>query len=480
MNEFQFFINGQSHPSSTGTLDENINPATGEAFALVHQSSEEDVELAINNAHEAFQTWKEVPAAKREGILLKAADLITEHGAELRELLTTEGGATQLKAGYEVSHAPDFIRSMAGEARRVMGETYPSNYPGVFSYSIRRPLGVIGAISPFNFPLLLSVRKIGWALAAGNCVVLKPSDRTPVIGIKLAEIFHKAGLPAGVLNVVTGTGPMVGQAMIKSPKVKYMTFTGSSKIGKQVAADCALQMKRCGLELGGKNALIVLNDADIDYAVKAARFSNFMNQGQVCMTGSRVIVEQGVYDQFCEKMATSVGELKVGDPKDSATQVGPLITRQQAEFVKVQVEKAQLEGAELKAGGNCDGAFFEPTLLTGVTDQMSVFHTELFGPVMSVIKADDADHALELANNSEYGLSGAIITNNLQEAIRLSEQMETGMVHINGPTIRDEPVVPFGGVKNSGLGREGGHFSMDDVTEWKWVTIQKGQQQFPI
>ena len=179
-------------------------------------------------------------------------------------------------------------------------------------------------------------------------------------------------------------------------------------------------------------------------------------------------------------MATSVGELKVGDPKDPATQVGPLITRQQAEFVKVQVEKAQQEGAELKAGGNCDGAFFEPTLLTGVTDQMSVFHTELFGPVMSVIKADDADHALELANNSEYGLSGAIITNNLQEAIRLSEQMETGMVHINGPTIRDEPVVPFGGVKNSGLGREGGHFSMDDVTEWKWVTIQKGQQQFPI
>jgi len=480
MSDYKLFIDGRYQSATASELRDNLNPATGEVYGRMSQATVEDAKKAIDSAAEAFKTWKDVPPAQRERIMLKAADIMEARAEELRNILIDEAGSTILKAGYETHHTPDFIRAMAGEARRVMGETYQSNYPGVMSYSIRRPLGVVTAISPFNFPLLLATRKIGWALAAGNKVVLKPSDYTPVIALKLAEIFFEAGLPTGVLNVVTGRGSVIGDALIEDPRVKYVTFTGSSPVGKQVAAKCALGMKKCALELGGKNPVIVLNDADIDYAVNCATFSNFMHQGQVCMTGSKVIVEEGVYDQFCEKFAAKVSSLKVGNPRNPETVVGPLIDPAQPPFIQTLVDKAREDGARLLTGGSYEGAYLYPTVIADVTSEMDIFKTECFGPAASVIKARDCEHAVELANDNDFGLSSAVITNDLQKAIWVSENIEAGMCHINGPSIRDEGVIPFGGVKDSGMGREGGHYSMDELTEVKWVTVQKGQQKFPI
>jgi aldehyde dehydrogenase (NAD+) len=336
------------------------------------------------------------------------------------------------------------------------------------------------AIAPFNFPLLLGIRKIGFALAAGNCVILKPSEMTPVIGLKLGEIFRDAGLPPGVLNVVPAIGAELGDGLITDKRVRFVTFTGSSKVGWQVGAKCAANGKRFALELGGKNPIVILNDADVDYAVKTCLFSNFMHQGQVCMTGSRAIVEAGVYDQFCEKVGAATKKLKFSsNPRDEGVVVGPLIRPTQAPFIKDHIDTAVAKGARLLAGGNYSGNVFEPTVLADVTQDMSIFKTESFGPVMSVSKANDYLHAMELANDSIYGLSSAVITNDLQKAIALSEGLEAGAVHINGPSIRDEPTIPFGGVKDSGWGREGGHFSMDELTELKWVTIQTGENKYP-
>jgi vanillin dehydrogenase len=395
--------------------------------------------------------------------------------------LIEEAGSTLLKAGYETHHTPNYLRSMAGECRRVKGETYLSDYPGVKSYATRRPLGTVLSIAPFNFPLLLGIRKIGFALAAGNTVILKPSEMTPVIGLKLGELFRDAGLPPGVLNVIPAMGAELGDGLITDKRVRFVTFTGSSKVGWQVGAKAAAAGKRFALELGGKNPIIVLNDADIDYAVNTAAFSNFMHQGQVCMTGSRVIVEAGIYDEFCKRFAAKVGGLKYGaNPREPGLIVGPLIRATQAPFIKEQVDKAVAAGARLLCGGNYEGNVFQPTVVADITQSMSIFRTECFGPVASVIKASDWQHALKLANDSDYGLSSSVITNDLQKAIALSEGIESGACHINGPSIRDEPVIPFGGVKDSGFGREGGHFSMDELTELKWVTIQTGQNKYPF
>ncbi|NNF46384.1 MAG: aldehyde dehydrogenase family protein, partial [Desulfofustis sp.] len=332
----------------------------------------------------------------------------------------------------------------------------------------------------FNFPLLLAVRKIGWAIAAGNCVVLKPSEATPVIGLKLAEVFAEAGFPPGVLNVVPAQGADLGETLISHPKVKKITFTGSTLVGLSIAAIAAANNKKFTLEMGGKNPIVVLNDADVDYAVNAAAFSNFMHQGQVCMTGSRVIVEAGIYDEFTEKFAAKIATLKYGNPREPGVIVGPLIRDAQPEFIKQQVDAAVADGARLLAGGNYEGNVFQPTAVADVTPEMSIFSTECFGPVAAVIKAENSDHALELANDSEYGLTSAVITNNLQKMLQFTEGLEAGMIHVNGPSIRDEAVVPFGGQKNSGMGREGGKFAMEAFTDLKWVTIQAGQQQFPF
>ena len=482
MQDYQLFIDNQYTPSASGVYTDDMNPATNTAYARVQNASKADVERAVTSSAKAFEAWKDVGPGTREKMLLKVADMMEARSKELAEVLIDEAGSTLLKAGYETHHTPAFVRSMAGECRRVKGETYLSDYPGVkLSYCTRRPLGVVASIAPFNFPLLLCIRKIGFALAAGNTVVLKPSEMTPVIGLKIGELFRDAGFAPGVLNVIPALGAEIGDSLVTDKRVKFVTFTGSSKIGRQIGATCAGSGKRFALEMGGKNPIIVLNDADIDYAVNTATFSNFMHQGQICMTGSRVIVEAGIYDEFCKRFAAKVKTLKYGsNQREPGLIVGPLIRTTQAPFIKGEVDKAVASGARLLTGGNYKDNVFEPTVLADITQSMSIFRTECFGPVASVIKANDHLHALELANDSEYGLSSALLTNDLQKALMMSEGLEAGAVHINGPSVRDEPVIPFGGVKNSGTGREGGHFSIDELTELKWITVQSGQNKYPF
>jgi aldehyde dehydrogenase (NAD+) len=301
-----------------------------------------------------------------------------------------------------------------------------------------------------------------------------------VVGLKIAEIFEAAGLPKGVLNVLPVELSVLGDRLVSDPRIRMITFTGSTQVGKQLAVEAGKHLKRITLELGGKSPLIVLKDADLDYAVKAAAFGMFLHQGQVCMANSRLIVEAPVFDAFCEKLVNKVASYQVGDPHDPHTVIGPLIDQRQCSVLDRHVKDAVDKGAKLLMGSKSEGAFYQPTVLAGVTRAMEVFHEESFGPAVSVIRAADSEDALSLANDSAYGLSAALITNDLQKALDLSLRLESGMVHVNDCTLLDEPHVPFGGVKNSGFGREGGHYSMDEMTEVKWITIQMGQRQFPF
>jgi acyl-CoA reductase-like NAD-dependent aldehyde dehydrogenase len=352
--------------------------------------------------------------------------------------------------------------------------------PGQLSISVRKPLGVIAGIAPFNSPFLLSMKKIVYALATGNTFILKPSEETPVSGALIADIFQEAGLPAGVLNVIPGIPAEVGDLLVADPRVKMITFTGSTRTGRHLAVEAARHLKKFTLEMGGKSPLIVLKDADLDYAVDAAAFGIFLHQGQVCMANSKVIVEAPLFDAFAEKFKAKTATIKVGDPRDPATVIGPLIRLRQCDFIDGQLKDAKEKGATVVMGGTHKDQFYQPTVLTGVTPEMRIYHEESFGPVVSLIRAEDSEEALKIANDTEYGLAAAVITNDMQKALNISMRLESGMVHVNDTTISDEPHVPFGGTKNSGFGREGGRYSLEELTEVKWVTVQMGKRAFPF
>jgi acyl-CoA reductase-like NAD-dependent aldehyde dehydrogenase len=473
-------INGSPIEVPAASLTDVINPADQKPFAKVFMAQAEHMLAAIDAADAAKSAWGKALAAERELILLHAADVLENSRTEMVELLIGEAGSTFGKAQFEVSFTVNMLRAVAGEARRIHGDVLPSDVPGMMSFAIRRPLGVVAGIAPFNFPLVLGTKKICLALAAGNTFVLKPSEETSLIGLKIGEIFTKSGLPKGVLNVVPGDGPALGSVLFSDPRVRLVSFTGSTSVGKIVAMECAKYGKKCVLELGGKSPLVVLKDADLDYAVSTACFGIFIHQGQICMAGSRIIVEAPIYDAFLEKFAAKVKTLQVGDPRDPHTVIGPLIRGSQCQMISGKIKESVAAGARVLAGGGYTGNFFQPTIIADVTPGMPVFKDELFGPAAAVIKAKNADDALAMANATSYGLSSAVLTNDLQLAMKFAMELEAGMVHINGPTVHDEATVPFGGVKDSGNGREGGRWSMDELTETKWVTIQMGQRAYPF
>jgi vanillin dehydrogenase len=477
---FMPFINGRSVALEEKDATTVVNPANGRPVAKVFMSTPKEMTQAIDAAEAAKEQWGNTTPAEREIILIRAAEILEAKRGEIVDVLIDEAGSTFGKAQFEVSFVVNMIRASSGEARRIFGHTIPSDVPGLLSFAIRRPLGVIGGISPFNFPLILSTKKVCLALAAGNTFVLKPSEETSLLGMKIAEVFQDAGLPPGVLNVVPGDGPTLGEAMVKDPRVKLISFTGSTAVGRQLAVQCATNGKKITLEMGGKSPLVVLKDADIDYAVNTACFGLFIHQGQICMAGSRIIVEAPIHQTFLDKFVAKVKTLQVGDPRDPHTVIGPLIRASQCEFIDKRIKSSVAAGARVLTGGGHKGNFFEPTVLAGVVPGMEVFTDELFGPVASVIKADDAEHALSLANNTRYGLSSAVLTNDLQMAMKFALRLDAGMVHINSSTIHDEPHIPFGGVKDSGFSREGGQWSMEEMTELKWITIQQGQRPYPF
>jgi acyl-CoA reductase-like NAD-dependent aldehyde dehydrogenase len=478
--EYSLYIDGKWASAADGAMADDYNPATGALFARVAQASRADALRAVEAAYKARESWGRMIVSERAAVLLRAADVLATKVDEIREVLIEESGSTFGKAMFEVFFCIDLLRSAAGDARHIFGETLPHSSPGQIGMTIRQPLGVIGGIAPFNAPFLLAMKKVVLALAAGNCFVLKPSEETPVTGLKIAEVFHEAKLPPGVLNVVPGPAGEVGDVLLSDPRVRMITFTGSTRVGKLIAVEAAKHLKKFTLEMGGKNPLIVLRDADVDYAVRAGCFGIFFHQGQVCMANSRIVVEAPVFEQFCEQFAARARTYKVGDPHDPQTVIGPLIRRSQCAFIDEQVQDAVAKGATVLTGATHQDNFYQPTVIAGVTPEMRIYAEESFGPVTTIIKVDSAEEALAVANDTAYGLAAGVITNDLQKAMDLALRLESGMVHINDTTVADEPHVPFGGIKNSGFGREGGNYSMEEMTELKWITIQLGQRQFPF
>jgi len=480
---FQMYIDGQWKDGADGSVFNDLNPYTGETFARVANGNRIDAEKAVDAAQEAFRGWAATSPAEKRLIFLKAAGILENRQEDIARMLAEETGTAIAFAGYQAKLAPNYFREAACQVHRITGKILPSDIPGSFSMAMRRPLGVVSGISPWNAPVALSLRTICRPLACGNTVVLKPSAESPVTGgVVMAQVMEAAGLPKGVLNVITngpGRAKAVGNVLITDPRVRRISFTGSTDTGRHLAELAGRHLKKTSIELGGNDPMIVLKDADLDYAVNAAIFGRFVHQGQVCMSVKRTIVDKSVVGEFTEKLLERASGLKTGDPMDPSTIIGPLINHRQLDILKAQVKASVSEGAALLCGGTHKGLCFEPTVLGDVTEEMTVFREETFGPVASIIAAEDAEDALRLANCSEFGLSSSIMTRDVQKALEMSEMMETGMIHINDSTVHSETHAPSGGVKDSGWGRNGME-AVEEFTELHWVTLQKTKRQFPF
>lgn len=466
------WIDGKRTPSASGGYFVDRNPEDDSTYALVAEGGTGDIARAVQSAHAAFATYRTTLAAEREAWLSRAAALVEKYRGDFVDLLIDEVGSPFGKAQFEVQYAINCLRAAAGVARRVTGQTMPSELPGRFSMTVREPLGVIASITPFNVPLLKNVKLSSTPLATGNTVVLLPSEEAPLVAQRLADIYHEAGIPAGAFNVVTGFGEKIGDALTTHPLVKAVMFTGSSRVGRHIAGLCGPLMRRAVLELGGKSPLVVLADADLDAAVEAAAFGQFFFQGQACMASSRIFVEKSIEAEFCRRFKARAESLGMGDLHDPDTWVGPIISERQRQRVRNHIQDALAKGATLLSGGEWIGNRCRPTILTGVVDSMTVCREETFGPVTSIYPVADFEEAVARANDTDYGLSAAIFTRDITKALQFSQRVHAGMVHINAPTLHDEPHVPFGGVGQSGFGREGTDIDIDTFTEWKWVTVQ--------
>lgn len=477
---YGLYVNGQWVASAQEVLAPDHSPADNALIAYVHQASATEIEAALHSAQCAAKDWANTLVATKEALFFRLREVILARRTEIQQLLIRESGSAFKKALWEIDYVIDLIQTMVGEIRRISGETMPTTIDGRVSMSFRQPLGVVLGICPFNSPFLLTMKKVVPAVAAGNAIIIKPSEETPLSGLLIADLFEEAGLPPGVLNVINAAVSDVSPALTEDPRIKAITFTGSTRTGRLLAEGAARGLKRITLEMGGKGPLVVLRDADLDAAVRAATFGAFLHQGQVCMAGSRVIVDSALHDEFCTRFVERAKQVRVGPPDQEDTVVGPLIRLSQCAFIAGQIEDAVSKGAVVRCGGTHDGPYFAPTVLSGVTAAMRIYHEESFGPVVSVLRAQDTQDALRLANDTAYGLSAAVMTENLRDAWYFAQNIEAGMVHVNDSTISDEPHVPFGGVKNSGFGREGGRYSIEEMTELKWVTFQTGKASFPF
>jgi aldehyde dehydrogenase (NAD+) len=478
----QLYINGAWVDAAGGARFDVNNPSTGGVFASVADASRADARAAIEAAQAAFPAWSGMNHAQRARILHKCGDIVEARAKEIHEVLIDEGGSWIGKGMFETGYVSGVFRAAAAAAYQVNGEILPSEH-GKISLVMRVPLGVVSVISPWNFPMVLGSRGFAPALAVGNCVVLKPSEETPIAGGALfAEILEEAGVPAGVFNVITcsrNNVAEVGDELIANPAVHGISFTGSTAVGSQVAAKAGGLLKKCCVELGGKDALIVLDDADIEHAVNAATFGAFMHQGQICMSVERIIVDESIADDFTEKLVANTKKLKVGNPHELANCIGPVINETQLKKIRAQVDEAVADGAKILCGGKNDGLFFEPTVLGNVTRSMKIFREETFGPVAPIIRARNLDDAVDIANDSDYGLSAGIMTRNEEKGLSVAQRLKTGMAHINDSSVNDEPHVPFGGIGASGVGRHGGKPGIDTFTELRWVTLERGGRHYP-
>ena len=477
---FKNFIDGEWVDASTGDTFENRNPAdTRDLVGIFQKSGKDDVNAAVAAAKAAFAKWRLVPAPRRAEIVFRAAEILIERKEEYARDMTREMGKVLAEARGDVQEAIDAAYYNAGEGRRLFGPTVPSEMPNKFAMAVRQPLGICGMITPWNFPMAISSWKLLPAVVCGNTCVIKPAHDTPLSTFNLVRALVDAGLPKGVINIVTGFGAEVGTPLAEHPDVRAVSLTGSSAVGKIIGGIAAQSFKHCSLELGGKNPMIVLDDANLDLAIEGALWGAFGTTGQRCTATSRIIVQKGVYREFAERLVERAKKLKVGNGLDETVQMGPAINQKQLETDLSYVEVGKNEGAKMVCGGNrLDkgeyqyGFFMEPTVFTDVDPKMRIAQEEIFGPVVGIIPCDGMDDAIEIANGIEYGLSSAIYTKDVNKAFTAMRDLDAGITYINAPTIGAEVHLPFGGTKATGNGhREGGIGAIDFYTEWKSVYV---------
>lgn len=468
----QHFIGGHWVDAQDGATFDVLNPLDDSSYAVAAKGTGQDIRNAVAAAKSAFPGYKESLPSERERWLLRVAEIMEQRQSELVDCLVDEIGSPVQKAMFEFTKGLTMVRAAAGMCRNMRGETIPSDAPGKFSMSIREPLGVVAVITPFNVPLIKTTRLVANALAVGNTVVHLPSEMAPHLTVLFAEIVAEAGFPDGAYNVVTGFGHEIGDDLTSSKDVDFVTFTGSSVVGQHINEICAKNKTPNTLELGGKSPTVILSDADLDKVMPLAARSIFMFAGQACIGSSRFYVERPLYDEFVKRFAMISSKVGMGDLRDPNTVIAPIISDRQRARVKDHIADAVSKGATVVTGGGWDGNRCQATLLTGVSEEMTVCRSETFGPVTSIYPIDSYEEGLEKANDTEFGLSSSIFTNDINKAMHFARNIGAGMCHINGPTIHDEAHVPFGGNGESGVGREGTDADMEAMTELKWVTVQ--------
>lgn len=464
------FIEGTLQPSESDRSFAVRNPEDDSVIDQCASASAADIHAAVGAAQKAFRSFRKSSANDRQQILLSAANLMQERSEEFEAALIRETGSPIQKAKREIETSVRLFRTAASATKQMTGKTFHSDDPNRFSFSVREPVGVVAGFTPFNVPLIKSVKLAAMVIATGNTFVLMPSEQAPTVSVLLAQLLTECGAAAGCCNVVCGIAREVADHLTTHPTVKFVSFTGSTKVGTHVASLCGQQRKRFTLEMGGQNPLILLKDAHLKSALKAAIPGAFLYQGQICMASSRMIVDETLVDAFVNSLCGIASSLPLGSLNDPTTMIGPIISAASRSRLQTLLDDAASKNAVIETGGTWQGNRLLPTVITNVTDDMKIWQEEVFGPIALIRTAASSQQALKLANESRYGLSASVFTNDLNEAMKFSRSLECGMVHINEGTILEEAEVPFGGIKDSGFGREGLQSAIDDLTEWKWVT----------
>jgi acyl-CoA reductase-like NAD-dependent aldehyde dehydrogenase len=481
MRSYGHFINGQEVGAMGGESFASYAPMTGEVLGYAARGTAVDVTAAVSSAQAGFTHWSGLPPVARERILLDCATAVEQHQDDLLQLLIDESGSTISKARYEIIYTASVLRAAAGEVRRLYADTLPNEKPHRLSLVVREPLGVVLIISPFNAPLVLLAKMIAFPLAAGNAVIAKPSEETPLIAVALAQILSDAGLPPGVFNVVTGFGAECGEPLANHPTVRGIALTGSTATGVKIATLAAHSMKRLQLELGGKNPLLVLADADMAEAAEVAAVGAFSHAGQICMSSARILVEGPHGRDFAHALAHKAASLHLGDLRDERTAYGPLINQRALDKVRQHLQAAQAGGGEILTGGAvAHGLVFQPTVIWNPPRSGPCWEEETFGPVVSVIEVASLEEMLAIANESDYGLSAGILTNDLRRGMVAARQLRCGSVHVGTHSFQSDPLAPIGGYGMSGIGRSGGKYSVEHFTELKWISLELGETARPF
>ncbi|MEM7748322.1 MAG: aldehyde dehydrogenase [Pseudomonadota bacterium] len=480
--EISLLIDGVDRGATGNQVFKRYDPVTGDVATTAAAASVDDALEAVAAAQNAFPAWSATGPSERRRLLMKAADELEGMSSEIVPTMTAETGATAAWAGFNCTLGAGMLREAAAMTTQISGETIPANKPGTLAMSVRKPHGVCLGIAPWNAPVILAARAVAMAIACGNTVVLKASETCPATHMAIGKAFTAAGFPSGVLNVVTNApedADEIVSALISAPEVRHVNFTGSTEIGRIIAAKAGAHLKPVLLELGGKAPLIVLDDADIDAAVNGAAFGAFMNQGQICMSTERIIVHDAIADAFVAALGDKASALPAGNPRDQVV-LGALVSREAAEKMESLIADAVQKGAKVVAGGNRSGTVFDATLIDGVSKDMRVYTEESFGPVKPIIRVKSDEEAVHIANDTAYGLAASVYSSNIQRALAVADKIDSGICHINGPTVADEAQMPFGGVKDSGYGRFGGKSGIDAFTFVRWLTIEDPKQHFPF